>query len=78
MLASLRYLDTFVKIAGLALCKALALRRLAGGTHLIISAASRMGSVTAFQGQEGMDTPMRKSKRLAIVGATRMVGGYAL
>jgi hypothetical protein len=27
-----------------------------------------MGSVTTFQGQEGMDTPMRKSKRLAIVG----------
>ena len=77
MLASLRYLDTFVKIAGLALCKALALRRLAGGTHLIILAASRMGSVTTLPGP-GEGTPMRKSKRLAIVGATGMVGGYAL
>jgi|HubBroStandDraft_6_1064221.scaffolds.fasta_scaffold286423_2 hypothetical protein len=63
---------------GVALCRAPALRRLAGRTQLIISAASRMSSVTALPAQERTDTPMRKSKRLAIVGATGMVGGYAL
>jgi hypothetical protein len=79
MLAWLRYLDTFVKFTGgVALCRAPALRRLAGRTQLIISAASRMSSVTALPAQERTDTPMRKSKRLAIVGATGMVGGYAL
>jgi hypothetical protein len=48
---------------GLALCRAPALRRLAGGTHLIILAASRMGSVTTLPGpgEHGYSDPEKRA-----------------
>jgi hypothetical protein len=42
MLASLRYLDTFVKIdSSWLFCGALSLRRLAGGAHTVMTATNR-------------------------------------
>jgi hypothetical protein len=56
MLASLRYLDTFVKIDGSWLvCGALSLRRLAGGTRTVVIATNWAALMTSLQHLEVVD-----------------------
>ena len=72
MIAALRYHDTFVKIGRrLAVCGAPAIRRLAGGASTVMTEISNAAGLS-------MNIPTAGQKHVVIVGATGMVGGYAL
>ena len=71
MIAALRYYDTFAKMDGtVAVCGAIALRRLDRRTTSVMIESSQVSSITNIATAD--------QERLVIKGATGMVGGYAL
>ena len=64
----------------MAVCGALALRRLAGGTRIIITIGlpNDFDERSRRARESKMDVPTIRQTRLVILGATGMVGGYAL